>query len=50
VDFLRLGTKTEVVVTHEQLPESVRESHSRGWASGLEHLDEACRKGFKEPL
>ena len=48
VDFLRLGAKTEVVVTHEQLPESARESHSRGWTSGLEHLDEACQRGFKD--
>ena len=46
VDFVRMGTKTEVVVTHEQLPVSVRESHSLGWASGLEHLDEACQNGF----
>ena len=29
--------------------DSARESHSRGWTSGLEHLDEACQKGFKEP-
>jgi uncharacterized protein YndB with AHSA1/START domain len=49
VDFVRLGTKTEVVVTHEQLPASERESHSHGWASGLEHLDEACRRGFEAP-
>ena len=43
VDFLRQGARTEVVVTHEQLPASARESHSRGWTSGLEHLDEAFR-------
>jgi len=47
VDFVRLGTKTEVVVTHERLPDSARESHSRGWTSGLEHLDEACQAGFR---
>jgi uncharacterized protein YndB with AHSA1/START domain len=46
VDFLRVGKGTEVVVTHEQLPAEARESHSRGWTSGLEHLDEACQKGF----
>ena len=46
VDLLRDGTGTEVVVTHEQLPAEARESHSRGWTSGLEHLDEACQKGF----
>lgn len=48
VDFARLGPKTEVIVTHEQLPEPVHESHSRGWTSGLEHLDEACKAGFEE--
>ena len=36
---------TEVVVTHELLPEDARPSHSRGWTSGLEHLDEACTQG-----
>ncbi len=46
VDFLRAGKGTEVVVTHEQLPAEARESHSRGWSSGLEHLDEACQKGL----
>ena len=44
VDFLKSGRSTEVVVTHERLPESARPSHSRGWTSGLEHLDEACRQ------
>jgi hypothetical protein len=46
VDFVRLGQRTEVVVTHEQLPESARPSHHKGWTSGLEHLDEACQKGL----
>jgi uncharacterized protein YndB with AHSA1/START domain len=46
VDFLRAAKGTEVVVTHEQLPAEARASHSRGWTSGLEHLDEACQKGF----
>ena len=46
VDFIRLGQRTEVVVTHEQLPESARPSHHKGWTSGLEHLDEACQKGL----
>jgi uncharacterized protein YndB with AHSA1/START domain len=46
VDFIAAGRRTEVVVTHEQLPESARPSHSRGWTSGLEHLDEACQKGL----
>ncbi len=38
VDFLRLGAKTEVVVTHEQLPAAEHGSHSDGWTSALEHL------------
>ena len=46
VDFLRVPRGTEVVVTHEQLPESARAAHSRGWNSGLEHLDQACQQGF----
>jgi uncharacterized protein YndB with AHSA1/START domain len=46
VDFIRLGQRTEVVVTHEQLPESARPSHHKGWTSGLEHLDEACQKSL----
>jgi uncharacterized protein YndB with AHSA1/START domain len=46
VDFIRLGQSTEVVVTHEQLPESALPSHHMGWTSGLERLDEACQKGL----
>jgi uncharacterized protein YndB with AHSA1/START domain len=44
VDFVRLDKRTEVIVTHEQLPESARAAHSLGWARGLEHLDEACAR------
>jgi len=46
VDFLKAGANTEVVVTHEMLPESARPSHAKGWTSGLEHLDEACQQGL----
>ena len=28
-------------------PRARRESHPRGWTSGLEHLDEACQKGSR---
>jgi uncharacterized protein YndB with AHSA1/START domain len=45
VDFVPVDTRTEVIVTHELLPESAMPSHRNGWTSGLEHLDEACRKG-----
>ena len=46
IDFVPAGKSTEVVVTHEQLPESARPSHANGWTSGLAHLDEACRNGL----
>jgi uncharacterized protein YndB with AHSA1/START domain len=45
VDFVTAARGTEVVVTHELLPEDARPAHSRGWTSGLEHLDETCTKG-----
>lgn len=40
VEFLPAAQGTEVVVTHEQLPESARESHTRGWTSGITRLAE----------
>jgi uncharacterized protein YndB with AHSA1/START domain len=46
VDFVRIDNCTEVVVTHELLPESAMPSHRNGWTSGLEHLEEACQKGL----
>jgi uncharacterized protein YndB with AHSA1/START domain len=49
VDFLTAGAGTEVVVTHEMLPESARPAHARGWASGLEHLDDACQQQLIGP-
>lgn len=46
VDFrVTPDRRTEVIVTHEQLPEAAKASHARGWTSGLEHLDEACQAG-----
>ncbi|MEZ5565377.1 MAG: SRPBCC domain-containing protein [Gammaproteobacteria bacterium] len=42
VDFVPVGQRTEVIVTHEHLPEGARESHMRGWTSGLERLAEFC--------
>jgi uncharacterized protein YndB with AHSA1/START domain len=46
VDFLRVEKRTEVIVTHEQLPESAMTSHRNGWTSGLQHLDDACAQGL----
>jgi uncharacterized protein YndB with AHSA1/START domain len=46
VDFVAACSRTEVIVTHEQLPESARPSHANGWTSGLLHLDEACQQGL----
>lgn len=40
VDLLPMDQRTEVVVTHEQLPADARESHEKGWTSGLERLAE----------
>jgi len=45
VDFVPAQKKTEVIVTHEQLPANEVASHTRGWTSGLQHLDEACQAG-----
>ncbi len=45
VDFIVRGKGTEVVVTHEHLSESARPSHTHGWTSGLERLDEASQQG-----
>ena len=45
VDFLAKGKATEIIVTHERLPESARESHRNGWTSGLGKFEEyACRR------
>jgi uncharacterized protein YndB with AHSA1/START domain len=47
VDFIPAGKRTEVIVTHEQLPESAKAAHRKGWTSGLEHLDQASQQGIK---
>ena len=39
VDFLPLDKRTEVVVTHEQLPDAKRDAHNGGWTRALEQLD-----------
>ena len=45
VEFLAKGKATEIVVTHERLPDSERESHRDGWTSGLGKFEEyACRR------
>jgi uncharacterized protein YndB with AHSA1/START domain len=38
VDFLAAGPDTEIVVTHQQLPEAELAAHERGWTSALEKL------------
>lgn len=40
IEFLAAGDRTEVVLTHEQLPEDMRGPHLNGWTSGLEKLDQ----------
>jgi uncharacterized protein YndB with AHSA1/START domain len=44
VDFRKLHGSTEVIVTHERLPESEIASHTRGWTSAIAHLDPACQQ------
>jgi len=46
VEFFARGERTEVVLTHEQLPEIARASHTNGWTSGLERLDTAFQQGL----
>jgi uncharacterized protein YndB with AHSA1/START domain len=40
VDFIAKGKSTEIVVTHEQLPESALPSHANGWTSAIEKLEQ----------
>jgi uncharacterized protein YndB with AHSA1/START domain len=39
VDFVAAGADTEVVITHQQLPDTARAGHERGWSSALEKLE-----------
>jgi uncharacterized protein YndB with AHSA1/START domain len=43
VDFVRLDKRTEIIITHEQLPESARPSHSKGWTGALDRLEETFK-------
>jgi uncharacterized protein YndB with AHSA1/START domain len=45
VDLNARGASTEVVVTHEQLPEHAKPSHNDGWTSALQRLEEASSQG-----
>jgi uncharacterized protein YndB with AHSA1/START domain len=38
VDFIPKGKSTEIIVTHEQLPESARPEHTKGWTGAIEKL------------
>ena len=46
VDFIVRGENTEVVVTHDQLPEGGLQAHTNGWSSALERLEGAACKGY----
>lgn len=48
VDFVAQGSRTEVIVTHEHLPEAKRDAHNGGWIRALEKLDEASASGLLE--
>jgi uncharacterized protein YndB with AHSA1/START domain len=39
VDFVPRDGRTEVVITHEQLPDEKIQAHNNGWTSALEKLD-----------
>jgi uncharacterized protein YndB with AHSA1/START domain len=45
VDFVRKDKHTEVIVTHEMLPESAMPSHNDGWTASLGLLDELMQGG-----
>jgi uncharacterized protein YndB with AHSA1/START domain len=47
VDFHPRGESTEVVITHERLPEGASESHTEGWTSALARLAD---RGSSESL
>jgi uncharacterized protein YndB with AHSA1/START domain len=44
VDFLARGESTEVVIAHERLSESAQPSHTSGWTSALDRLQETCQQ------
>jgi len=42
------GDETELVLTHERLPTSaIRDGHTKGWGSILDHLADAVSKDFQ---
>jgi uncharacterized protein YndB with AHSA1/START domain len=48
VDFVRVDKRTEVIVTHELLPESALPSHNNGWTASLGLLEELMQRGRVE--
>ena len=45
VDFVPVGKRTEIIVTHELLPESAMPSHNNGWTASLGLLEELIERG-----
>jgi uncharacterized protein YndB with AHSA1/START domain len=45
VDFIARGAATEVVVTHELLPDGAAPSHAEGWTGALKRLAETYQQG-----
>lgn len=45
VDFQLVGKSTEVIITHERLPEASMAGHTKGWTGALERLDETAQQG-----
>jgi uncharacterized protein YndB with AHSA1/START domain len=45
VDFRLAGKGTEVIITHERLPETAMAGHDKGWTGALDRLEETARQG-----
>jgi len=48
VEFLPAGDRTEVVLTHEKLPDDMREPHRNGWTGGIERLEEFMTERMRD--
>ena len=45
VEFLEVGTGTELVLTHRRLPPTAIEGHRSGWSDAVRLLDEVLTRG-----
>lgn len=50
VDFNVLDAGTEIVITHERMPDhEAGLAHARGWTAGLQRLEDLCRHWQNPP-